>query len=151
VLLDSNLASEGNAAAENKVGELLRVAFAMLLFCGYNMGDYFGHWLTLGAAADAAKLPRIYYVNWFRKDANGKFVWPGFGENSRVVKWIVERLDGTAGSTQTPIGNVPTRDSLDLSGLDLADEQIDLLLTVDKAAWRAEAARIKPDYEKFGD
>jgi len=151
VFLASNVASEGTAAAENKVGELRRDPFAMLPFCGYNMGDYFAHWLAIGAAADASKLPRIYYVNWFRKDANGKFVWPGFGENSRVLKWIVGRLSGTADATETPIGNVPTRESLDLDGLDITDDQIALLLTVDAAAWRDEAAQVKPHYERFGD
>jgi phosphoenolpyruvate carboxykinase (GTP) len=96
-------------------------------------------------------LPRIYYVNWFRKDSNGKFIWPGFGDNSRVLKWIVERLAGKAGATETAIGNVPTKDALDLSGLDLSDEQLDVLLTVDNEAWREEAAQIKPHYERFGD
>jgi phosphoenolpyruvate carboxykinase (GTP) len=151
VFLASNVASEGTAAAENKVGELRRDPFAMLPFCGYNMGDYFAHWLATGTAADASKLPRIYYVNWFRKDANGTFVWPGFGENSRVLKWIVGRLAGTADATETPIGNVPTRESLDLDGLDLTDDQIELLLTVDPEAWREEAAQVKPHYERFGD
>jgi phosphoenolpyruvate carboxykinase (GTP) len=151
VFLASNVASEGTAAAENKVGELRRDPFAMLPFCGYNMGDYFGHWLRTGAAADAAKLPRIYYVNWFRKDADGNFVWPGFGDNSRVLKWIVERLEGTAPAAETAIGNVPTKDALDLSGLDLTDAQLDLLLTVDAEAWRDEAEQITPHYERFGD
>jgi len=151
VFLASNVSSEGTAAAENKVGELRRDPFAMLPFCGYNMGDYFGHWLTTGAKAEASKLPRIYYVNWFRKDANGKFVWPGFGDNSRVLKWIVERLEGKAAADQTAIGNVPTRDALDLSGLDLTDEQIELLLTVDNDAWRQEAEQIAPHYQRFGD
>jgi phosphoenolpyruvate carboxykinase (GTP) len=151
VFLASNVASEGTAAAENKVGELRRDPFAMLPFCGYNMGDYFGHWIKTGAAADSSKLPKIYYVNWFRKDANGKFVWPGFGDNSRVLKWIVERLEGKAEATETPIGNVPTKDALDVSGLDLTDEQLDLLLTVDTEAWRAEAEQITPHYERFGD
>jgi phosphoenolpyruvate carboxykinase (GTP) len=150
VFLASNVASEGTAAAENKVGELRRDPFAMLPFCGYNMGDYFGHWLATGAKADASKLPRIYFVNWFRKDDNGKFVWPGYGENSRVLKWIVERLAGTADATETPIGNVPTKDALDLSGLDLSDVQLDLLLSVDKDAWREEAAQVHPHYERFG-
>jgi phosphoenolpyruvate carboxykinase (GTP) len=151
VFLASNVASEGTAAAENKVGELRRDPFAMLPFCGYNMGDYFAHWLTTGAAADVSKLPRIYYVNWFRKDADGRFVWPGFGENSRVLKWIVERLDGKAEGTETPIGTVPTRDALDLDGLDLTDAQIETLLAVDAQAWRGEAEQIKPHYERFGD
>jgi phosphoenolpyruvate carboxykinase (GTP) len=150
VFLASNVASEGTAAAENKVGELRRDPFAMLPFCGYNMGDYFAHWLKIGASADASKLPRIYYVNWFRKDADGKFVWPGFGENSRVLKWIVERLEGDAEGTETPIGTVPTRDALDLEGLDLTDAQIETLLAVDTEAWRGEAEQIKPHYERFG-
>src|SRR4051794_11176244 len=151
VFLASNVASEGTAAAENKVGELRRDPFAMLPFCGYNMGDYFGHWLTMGANADASKLPRIYYVNWFRKDAGGTFIWPGFGDNSRVLKWIVERLEGKADATETPIGNVPTKDALDTSGLDLSDAQLQTLLTVDRAAWRDEAEGITPHYERFGD
>jgi phosphoenolpyruvate carboxykinase (GTP) len=151
VFLASNVASEGTAAAENKVGELRRDPFAMLPFCGYNMGDYFAHWLKMGAQADASKLPRIYYVNWFRKDSNGKYIWPGFGDNSRVLKWIVERLAGTGDATETPIGNVPTADALDTSGLDLTDEQLTTLLTVDKDAWRDEADGITPHYERFGE
>jgi len=151
VFLASNVASEGTAAAENKVGELRRDPFAMLPFCGYNMGDYFGHWLKMGRQADASKLPRIYYVNWFRKDSDGKFIWPGFGDNSRVLKWIVERLEGKAAAAETPIGNVPTSDALDTSGLDLSDEQLPTLLTVDKDAWRDEADGITPHYERFGD
>jgi phosphoenolpyruvate carboxykinase (GTP) len=151
VFLASNVASEGTAAAENAIGELRRDPFAMLPFCGYHMGDYFGHWLTTGAGADPSKLPRIYYVNWFRKDAGGKFVWPGFGENSRVLDWIVRRLDGTAEATETPIGNVPTKDALNLDGLDLTDAQLDLLLSVDVEAWRGEVEQIRPHYERFGD
>ncbi len=150
VFLASNVASEGTAAAENKVGELRRDPFAMLPFCGYHMADYFAHWLKIGANADAAKLPRIYFVNWFRKDAQGKFVWPGFGENSRVLKWICERLDDSADALETPIGRVPTPDSLDLRDLDITDAQLDLLLNVDAAVWREEAALIPPDYQKYG-
>lgn len=151
VFMASNVASEGTAAAENAIGELRRDPFAMLPFCGYNMGDYFNHWLKLGAQADAEKLPRIYFVNWFRKDERGKFVWPGFGENSRVLKWIVERLAGRAEAVDTPIGRLPTRESLDLAGLDLTDAQLDLLLTVDADIWTQEAALIPPAYERFGD
>ncbi len=151
VFLASNVASEGTAAAENKVGALRRDPFAMLPFCGYNMADYFNHWLRLGRHSHAKKLPRIYYVNWFRKDENGKFVWPGFGDNSRVLKWIVGRLEGSADATDTPIGRVPTKASLDTSGLDLSDDQLDLLLSVDPEVWQEEAALIPPDYEKFGD
>jgi len=151
VFLASNVASEGTAAAENKVGTLRRDPFAMLPFCGYNMGDYFAHWLRTGRGANAEKLPRIYWVNWFRKDADGRYVWPGFGENSRVLKWVSERLDGTAEAQETPIGMLPTKDALDTDGLGLADEQLELLLTVDHDVWREEAARMLPDYQKFGD
>jgi phosphoenolpyruvate carboxykinase (GTP) len=115
VFMASNVASEGTAAAENKIGELRRDPFAMLPFCGYHMGSYFAHWLAMGGKADPAKLPRIYFVNWFRKDERGKFVWPGFGENVRVLKWIVERLEGKAAAAETPVGLVPTRDSLDVT------------------------------------
>ncbi|HYF23777.1 MAG TPA: phosphoenolpyruvate carboxykinase (GTP) [Caulobacteraceae bacterium] len=151
VFMAANVASEGTAAAENKVGELRRDPFAMLPFCGYNMGDYFAHWLKLGERADASKLPRIYFVNWFRKDETGKFVWPGFGDNSRVLKWIVERLEGRADAQATPIGLLPTRAALDLDGLDLTNAQLDLLLTVNTAAWKEEAALIPAFYERFGE
>jgi len=151
VFMASNVASEGTAAAENAIGELRRDPFAMLPFCGYNMGDYFGHWLKMGETHDAAKLPRIYFVNWFRKDERGKFVWPGYGENSRVLKWIAERLDGKAEAVDTAIGRVPTRASLDTSGLTLTDAQLDLLLTVDPAIWTQEAALIPAFYERFGE
>jgi len=151
VFLASNVASEGTAAAETKVGELRRDPFAMLPFCGYNMGDYFAHWLAIGAAADPAKLPRIYAVNWFRKDAAGKFVWPGFGDNARVLKWIVGRLEGGAAAEDTPIGRVPAEGALDLTGLSLSPDATALLRKVDIAVWREEAALIPPFYEKFGD
>ena len=151
VFMASNVASEGTAAAENAIGELRRDPFAMLPFCGYNMGDYFGHWLAMGAKADPAKLPRIYFVNWFRKDEGGKFVWPGFGENSRVLKWIVERLEGRAEAVETPIGLLPAPGSLDVTGLGLTEAQLELLLTVDARVWTQEAALIKPHYEVFGD
>jgi phosphoenolpyruvate carboxykinase (GTP) len=151
VFMASNVASEGTAAAENKVGELRRDPFAMLPFCGYNMGDYFHHWLRIGAGADADKLPRIYAVNWFRKDADGKFVWPGFGENARVLKWIVDRLEGRAEAEDTPIGRVPTAGGLDLDGLTLSADAAELLRCVDVAAWREEAALIPAFYERFGE
>jgi phosphoenolpyruvate carboxykinase (GTP) len=151
VFLASNVASEGTAAAENAIGELRRDPFAMLPFCGYNMGDYFGHWLKVGAKADPAKLPRIFFVNWFRKDEHGKFIWPGFGDNVRVLKWIVDRLDGRAAAVDTPIGRLPTRHSLDLSGLTLSDHQLNILLSVDSNVWKEEAATIPGSYAKFGD
>jgi phosphoenolpyruvate carboxykinase (GTP) len=151
VFMASNVASEGTAAAENAIGELRRDPFAMLPFCGYNMGDYFAHWLAMGAKADAAKLPRIYFVNWFRKDERGKFVWPGYGENIRVLKWVFERLEGRAEAIETPIGRLPAPGSLDVSGLGLSQDQLDLLLTVDRDIWRQEAALIPPFYQQFGD
>jgi phosphoenolpyruvate carboxykinase (GTP) len=151
VFLASNIASEGTAAAENKVGELRRDPFAMRPFCGYNMGDYFAHWLKLGAKADPAKLPRIYFVNWFRKDAAGKFLWPGFGDNARVLKWIAERLEGRAGAEDSPIGRLPAACDLDLAGLTITDEQVDELFAVDADVWRREAALIGADYALFGE
>ncbi|MEV4440026.1 phosphoenolpyruvate carboxykinase (GTP) [Streptomyces sp. NPDC049577] len=151
VFLGANVASEKTAAAEGKVGELRRDPFAMLPFCGYNMGDYMGHWIKVGQGRDQDKLPKIYYVNWFRKDADGRFVWPGFGENSRVLKWIVERLEGTAEGVETPIGILPTKDSLDRDGLDIAEADLDLLLTVDREVWREEAALVPQHLETFGE
>lgn len=150
VFLGANVASEQTAAAEGTVGTLRRDPFAMLPFCGYNMGDYFAHWLRLGQSADPAKLPRIYYVNWFRKNADGKFAWPGFGENSRVLKWIVERLQGGAAGVESPIGVLPTRDALDLDGLDIDPADLELLLTFDPEIWRQEAALIPEHLERFG-
>jgi phosphoenolpyruvate carboxykinase (GTP) len=151
VFMASNVASEGTAAAENKIGELRRDPFAMLPFCGYHMGDYFAHWLSVGAKADAAKLPRIYFVNWFRKDERGKFVWPGFGDNSRVLKWIFDRLEGRAEARDTPIGRLPAPGALDVTGLELTEGQLDLLTSVDPVVWAEEAALIRPHYERFGD
>jgi phosphoenolpyruvate carboxykinase (GTP) len=151
VFMGSTVASEGTAAAENKVGELRRDPFAMLPFCGYNMGDYFGHWLKMGQKADASKLPRLFFVNWFRKNEDGKFVWPGFGDNARVLKWIVERLDGQAEAVDTPVGRLPTKAALDLSGLSLSDADLKILLDVDADVWTEEAALIPAFYEKFGE
>ncbi|MFS2293633.1 MAG: phosphoenolpyruvate carboxykinase (GTP) [Actinomadura sp.] len=151
VFLGANVASEKTAAAEGTVGELRRDPFAMLPFCGYNMGDYFGHWLKIGKSADPEKLPRIYYVNWFRKNADGKFIWPGFGENSRVLKWIVERLNGQADAVKTPIGHLPTKESLDTEGLDIDDADLETLLSVDTEVWKQEAALIPEHFEQFGD
>jgi len=151
VFLASNITSEGTAAAETRIGELRRDPFAMLPFCGYHMGDYFSHWLSFGDRADAAALPRLYFVNWFRKDEHGRFVWPGYGDNSRVLKWIAQRLEGQAEAVDTPIGRLPAEGALDLSGLDLTDAQTALLTAVDLDAWRREAALIGPAYEVFGD
>jgi len=151
VFLASNVASEGTAAAENKVGELRRDPFAMLPFCGYNMGDYFAHWLRMGTSAEASKLPKIFFVNWFRKDQNGRFVWPGFGENSRVLKWVFERCDDAAEARDTVIGRVPTNTALDLGGLSVSADALNTLLSVDLDVWEEEAALIPAHYEMFGD
>ncbi|NUR82996.1 MAG: phosphoenolpyruvate carboxykinase (GTP) [Nonomuraea sp.] len=148
VFLGANVASEKTAAAEGTVGELRYDPFAMLPFCGYNMGDYFGHWLEMGRRSGATP-PRIYYVNWFRKDADGRFIWPGFGENSRVLKWIVDRLNGSAGAVSTPIGLLP--EELDTEGLSLSEQDLRTLLSVDPEVWRQEAALIPAHFEKFGD
>ncbi|MFE9649953.1 phosphoenolpyruvate carboxykinase (GTP) [Streptomyces sp. NPDC006365] len=150
VFLGANVASEKTAAAEGKVGELRRDPFAMLPFCGYNMGDYMGHWIDVAKDKDASKLPKIYYVNWFRKNDAGKFVWPGFGENSRVLKWIVDRLDGKAEGVETPIGILPAKSALDTEGLDLSESELDFLLTVDKDVWREEAALVPDHLNTFG-
>jgi phosphoenolpyruvate carboxykinase (GTP) len=151
VFMGSTVASEGTAAAENKVGELRRDPFAMLPFCGYNMGDYFAHWLKMGQGRDASKLPRIFFVNWFRKDQDGRFVWPGFGDNARVLKWISERIDGEAEAVDTAVGRVPSQAALDLSGLDLTPAQMSILLDVDAGVWAEEAALMPDFYRQFGD
>ncbi|MEW6537871.1 MAG: phosphoenolpyruvate carboxykinase (GTP) [Pseudomonadota bacterium] len=151
VFMGSTVASEGTAAAENKVGELRRDPFAMLPFCGYNMGDYFAHWLKMGQGRDASKLPRIFFVNWFRKDQDGRFVWPGFGDNVRVLKWISERIDGDAEAVDTAVGRVPSVAALDLSGLDLTPAQLSILLDVDAGVWAEEAALIPDFYRQFGE
>ncbi|MFJ2028856.1 phosphoenolpyruvate carboxykinase (GTP) [Streptosporangium sp. NPDC087985] len=148
VFTGANIASEKTAAAEGKVGELRRDPFAMLPFCGYNMGDYFAHWIRMGQRADV-RLPRIYYVNWFRKNNEGTFIWPGFGENSRVLKWIVERLNGEAEAVRTPIGLLPAE--LDTEGLDISAEDLRTLLSVDREVWKEEASLIPAFFETFGD
>ena len=150
VFLASNVASEGTAAAEGKVGEIRRDPFAMLPFCGYHMGDYFAHWLKLGAGAEAAKLPRIFFVNWFRKDMHGRFMWPGYGENSRVLKWIVERLENRAEAVDTPIGLLPAKGSLDVDGLSIDPHALEVLTTVDVSVWKEEASLVPGAYARFG-
>ncbi len=151
VFFGATLSSETTAAATGKVGVVRRDPFAMLPFCGYNMGDYFGHWLSIGKAADASKLPRLYLVNWFRKDADGRFLWPGYGENSRVLDWVIRRLEGTAEATETPIGLVPTLDSLNIEGLSLSAEQVAEVLRVDRQEWRAEIPLIEEHFNRFGE
>jgi phosphoenolpyruvate carboxykinase (GTP) len=149
VFMGVNIASEKTAAAEGTVGELRHDPFAMLPFCGYNMGDYFAYWLSLGRTHDPAKLPRLFCVNWFRRDVSGRFVWPGFGENIRVLKWIIERLSGQAKAVATPIGYVPAPGSLDLEGLEVTWADLALLLTVDAQAWKLEAEHIPEHFQTF--
>ena len=151
VFLGSIMASETTAAAAGAVGNLRRDPFAMLPFCGYNMADYFSHWLEVGAAGDAEKLPQIFYVNWFRKDADGKWLWPGFGENSRVLEWVFERVAGRGDADETAIGFVPTKGALNLDGLDVSDADLDELLKVDLDDWRAEVPLIREHFATFGD
>ncbi len=150
VFMGATIASEKTAAAEGTVGELRHDPFAMLPFCGYNMGDYFGHWLKIGDTADAAKLPRLYAVNWFRKNADGQFAWPGFGENSRVLKWITERLNGRAAAEATPIGYLPAEGALDTGGLGISDADLKLLLSVEVGTWLDEADHAREYFTMFG-
>ncbi len=148
--LGSIMSSETTAAATGAVGALRFDPFAMLPFCGYHMGDYFAHWLKIGAGADGAKLPRIFYVNWFRKGADGKFLWPGYGENSRVLKWVFERVTGSANAVETPIGRLPEQGALDMSGLSVPAASMDELLRVDLDGWTHQLGEIHKHYEKFG-
>ena len=149
--IGSIASSERTAAAAGTVGELRRDPMAMLPFCGYNMGDYFAHWLEMGESTDASKLPKIFYVNWFRKDADGGWLWPGFGENSRVLKWIVDRVSGNGEAVETPIGYVPAPGGVDIGGLDVTDAQMEELLHVDTEEWLNEIALIREHYERFGE
>jgi phosphoenolpyruvate carboxykinase (GTP) len=151
VFLGSIMASETTAAAAGAVGNLRRDPFAMLPFCGYNMADYFGHWLRIGAGADPAKLPKIFYVNWFRKDADGRWLWPGYGENSRVLEWVFRRVAGEGDAVETPIGLVPAPGAINTDGLDVTPEDMELLLTVDADDWRAEVPSIRQHFATFGD
>jgi phosphoenolpyruvate carboxykinase (GTP) len=153
VYLGATLSSETTAAAAGKVGVVRRDPFAMLPFIGYNAGDYFRHWLQMGKGGDgdASKLPRIFYVNWFRRGDDGRFLWPGYGENSRVLKWAIERIEGTAEATDTPVGWVPAEGSLDLSGLDAPAADVAAALTVDPEEWKAEIPQVTEWFAKFGD
>ena len=151
VFLGATIASEQTAAAEGTVGALRRDPFAMLPFCGYNMASYWGHWLDIGTKTDAANLPKIYQVNWFRKDSDGKFIWPGFGDNSRVLSWIIERIDGNEEARETAIGRMPLEGALNVDGLDISDEQLTELFNVDADTWLAEADLTEEYFAQFGD
>ena len=150
VFFGSIIASEKTAAAAGRIGELRRDPMAMLPFCGYNMADYWSHWLNIGKHG-GAHLPRIFYVNWFRRDDRGGFLWPGFGENSRVLKWIFERCDDAAPALETPIGRLPVVESLNLHGLQLENNDVHELLRVDLDGWRQEMPLIQEYYHSFGD
>jgi phosphoenolpyruvate carboxykinase (GTP) len=151
VFMGATLSSETTAAATGAVGVVRRDPMAMLPFIGYHAGDYFGHWIAMGKQADASKLPRIFYVNWFRRDAGGRFLWPGFGENSRVLKWVVERIEGRAAAQETPIGYVPTPGSMDVSGLRLPADDLASVLEVDREEWTAEIPLVEAWFDKIGD
>jgi phosphoenolpyruvate carboxykinase (GTP) len=150
VFLGAMMSSEQTAAALGTVGQLRFDPFAMLPFCGYNMADYFQHWLDVGARS-GAQLPRIFYVNWFRKGADGSFLWPGFGDNSRVLEWVFRRVEGKVGATETPIGLVPNKGDLDVEGLDISEATLDEVLSVDVDALRDELPQVKEHLAKFGD
>ena len=149
--LGATAGSETTAAAVGAVGQLRRDPMAMLPFCGYNMGDYWAHWLSFEGRTDAAKLPKVFFVNWFRKGADGKFLWPGFGDNSRVLKWVTERIEGTAAAVDSPIGRLPAPDALDLSGLALPGSAMGELLAVDVDGWLDEVGLIRDHFARFGD
>ena len=154
--MGATLSSETTAAAKGEVGIVRRDPMAMLPFIGYNAGDYFQHWVNLGKDADATKLPKIFYVNWFRREQQadgsyGPFLWPGFGENSRVLKWVIERMEGKAAAVETPIGHVPTPESLDVEGLDMTAAELEAALAVDPEEWKAEIPQIEEWFAEFGD
>jgi phosphoenolpyruvate carboxykinase (GTP) len=150
VFLGSVMSSEKTAAAAGAIGQVRRDPFAMLPFCGYNFGDYFQHWLDIGKH-QGAKLPKLFYVNWFRKDQDGRFIWPGFGDNARVLKWVLERIAGTTEAVETPIGMVPKTEDLDVAGLDLTTDALESLLTVDVIEWQNEVTLIEEHYESIGE
>ncbi|MBK6505355.1 MAG: phosphoenolpyruvate carboxykinase (GTP) [Ignavibacteria bacterium] len=149
--LGSATSSEMTAAAAGTVGQVRHDPFAMLPFCGYNMGDYFNHWINTGKKADADKLPKIFFVNWFRKDEDGKFIWPGYGDNIRVLKWVFERLEGKGEFIEMPYGKVPAKGALDLSGLDISEETFEKLFKITKEEGLAEVNEMREYFKKFGD
>lgn len=150
VFLGSIMASETTAAAGGAVGNLRFDPMAMLPFCGYNMADYFEHWLKVGAATKSENLPKIFFVNWFRRDEDGRFMWPGYGENSRVLKWIFDRLDGNANATKTAIGYLPSPADIDISGLDVSDADMNALLSLDSDGWKSALPQMRDHYAQFG-
>lgn len=151
VFLGAGTSSQMTAAAAGEIGKLRHDPFAMLPFCGYNMGDYFKHWINIQKKTTADKLPKVYFVNWFRKNAAGEFLWPGFGENSRVLKWVFERCTGQGKAISTPIGYMPAKDALDVSGLNIKDENLSELLKVDPSEWLQEVKELRDYFKLFGN
>jgi phosphoenolpyruvate carboxykinase (GTP) len=149
VFVGATMGSETTAAATGQVGIVRRDPMAMLPFCGYNMGDYFAHWLRMGRSL--ARPPVIFHVNWFRTGADGRFIWPGFGENLRVLMWMIDRVRGKGGGTETPAGTVPTAEALNLDGLPLARANVQALLRLERDEWAAEVPEIRAFFDKFGD
>jgi phosphoenolpyruvate carboxykinase (GTP) len=149
VFLGSIMASETTAAQQGAVGKLRFDPMAMLPFCGYNMADYFAHWLAIGKNTDPVRLPKIFFVNWFRRDDDGHYLWPGYGENSRVLKWVFQRVAGEADAVETPIGLLPGEGALDVAGLSISDDDLHTLLTVDVAGWRDAIPQIRQHYAQF--
>jgi len=150
VFLGAALTSEMTAAAKGVIGQVRHDPFAMLPFCGYNMADYFTHWFEMGSRADRDKLPKIYHVNWFKKDATGKFLWPGYGDNARVLKWIFERVSGSVDAQSSPLGLVPKEKDFDVTGLTVAKEDLQSLFAVDVDMWEQEALKLKEYFLQFG-
>lgn len=139
------------AAAKGEIGKLRHDPFSMIPFCGYNMGDYFGHWISMGRKASSDKLPKIYSVNWFRKSLDGNYLWPGFGENIRILKWIFERTEGVENAEETFIGNLPKKEALDLSGLNLPEENLKALFHLDPSSWLQEVESMRTFLDQFGE
>ncbi len=150
VFMGASVSSEMTAAAAGELGKLRHDPFAMLPFCGYHMGDYFNHWIRMGALTEAHKLPRIFYVNWFRKGEKGEYLWPGYGENSRVLKWVFDRVKGGNSVVETPIGYVPRPEALDLTELDISKETVQTLFKVDKEDWLKEIEGLRQYFKIFG-
>ncbi|MEC6988338.1 MAG: phosphoenolpyruvate carboxykinase domain-containing protein, partial [Actinomycetota bacterium] len=149
VFLGAIMASETTAAQQGAVGKLRFDPMAMLPFCGYNYGDYFAHWLSMGTKADPSNLPKIFFVNWFRRDEDGRFLWPGFGENSRVLKWVFDRIDGNSDVVETPIGLLPADGALDTSGLDIDPDDLEAILSVDVDGWKSAIPEIREHLSRF--
>lgn len=151
VFVGATMASETTAAAAGKVGVIRKDPMAMLPFCGYNMGDYFKHWFEIGEQIDKDKLPKIFHVNWFRTDENGKFIWPGFGDNMRVIMWILKRCADEVDAVRTPIGNLPKPEDINIEGIEISNENLTKILSIDKALWKKEIGEIEEFFKKFGD